>query len=134
MRALPFHVIPIFLSRTLPGELGSQLRMFDVFYKYPPVVGWHVIGAEDGECSTVGFFAHEESPSSEGVVGLSVGERRSDSSIAGFTALELESIQESVVGLEVYDEEASQEGVTAFSVADQEEPSEYVAGFIVEET
>lgn len=83
MRILPIHVIPIFLSRALPGELGSQLRMFDVFYKTPPVVGWHVTGSPE-ECAVVGFCAQSDDPYEGSVVGFSVLEDRPAEHVAGF--------------------------------------------------
>lgn len=83
MRILPFHVIPLFLSQTLPGSLGSQIRMFDVFYQSPPVVGWHVIGATDAGCDIVGFCAQGEELQ-DGVMGFSASEDSEPNKIVGF--------------------------------------------------
>lgn len=83
MRILPIHVIPIFLSQALPGSVGSQLRVFDVFYKTPPVVGWHVLGSPDPACDIVGFCAQSE-PLQEGVMGFTASGDNSPEQIVGF--------------------------------------------------
>lgn len=83
MRVLPIHVIPIFLSTSLPGEAGAQVRMFDVFYKNPPVVGWHVAGAVDDGCDVVGFCAQGDPPE-DGLAGFTVSEDSAAEGVAGF--------------------------------------------------
>lgn len=118
MRILPFYVVPIFLRRTLPGELGSQIRFFDVFYKEAPVVGWHVMDSGEEGCPITGFFA--EAPT-EGPSGVS-----------GFTASEAEVVQKNIAGFTAACEENDGSGITGFAVSGAEDSQEEVAGFTVE--
>jgi len=133
MRVLPFHTIPIFLSRALPGELGSQLRMFDVFYKEPPVVGWHVLGDPDPSCGTVGFFVEGGSKPEGSVVGFSVEYAKLPERVTGFSVFEEETCEgQGILGFSVTDDEDAS-GVAGFSVIEEDIKDPAVVGFIVEE-
>lgn len=131
MRVLPSQTIPIFLRGSLPSGIGSQLRYFDVFYKQPPVVGWHVVGADEVECAVTGFTVIGEDLTPSGVTGFIASDERKDT-VLGFTAEQLEQDIQGAVGFSVYEESELAEGVTGFSVMG-EQPSDYVAGFTVED-
>lgn len=81
-RILPYSVIPIFLNRgTITGQIGAQLYSFDVFYKLPPAVGFHVLGCEE-IAGVVGFNIAADIPM-ESVTGLSIISRPLDA-VMGF--------------------------------------------------
>lgn len=64
MKFLAGQAIPLFLGQTGIGEnfgqIGAQIRYFDVFYVQPPVVGFHIVGEESREADVAGFFAGED--------------------------------------------------------------------------
>jgi hypothetical protein len=45
---------PIFLgglgSGGNQGLIAPQIKFFDVFYCFPPVVGFHVVGSKEDDC------------------------------------------------------------------------------------
>lgn len=131
MRILPIHVIPIFLSSTLPGSVGSQLRMFDVFYTKPPVVGWHVMGSDQEVCEVVGFSVQGEPPLAGGV-GFTVSGPSPQQGVMGF-CVEGEEPYSGSVGFTVESEEHVPEGVVGFS-SEEEENYNATVGFIVGDT
>lgn len=133
MRILPFYTIPIFLSRALPGELGSQLRLFDVYYKEPPVVGWHVLGDPDPSCGTVGFYVEGDDRLEGSVVGFSVEYARVPERVTGFSVIEEGGCEEEgIIGFSVTEDEGNS-GVAGFSVTEEDIQEPAVVGFIVEE-
>lgn len=53
MRFLPQNTSVVFLGDSGMGEnfgqIAPQIKMFDVYYTQPPVVGFHVVGEDDDE-------------------------------------------------------------------------------------
>lgn len=84
MRILPIHVIPIFLERVVPGVQGAQIRYFDVYYRVPPAVGFHVVGCPAEDSGVMGFSVSSETPEVPPVVGFNVTHSISESGVIGF--------------------------------------------------
>lgn len=48
MKIFTVNAIPMFVGAGTPGTAGpAQIKFFDVYYVNPPVVGFHVVGAEE---------------------------------------------------------------------------------------
>lgn len=88
MRILPYSVIPIFLGRP-SGNDGAALRYFDVFYRTPPVVGFHVICCPPPP-GVAGFVVEGEAPDSSHILGFSVSQDRPEETVVGFYVEEKE--------------------------------------------
>lgn len=145
MRVLPIHVIPIFMGQCpTPGQVGAQIRYFDVYYKMAPVVGFHVLGCQQEEATVAGFsvmsaaspppvigFDVTAPEKSEQVAGFYVGTTEESQPVVGFDVTRPEA-EETPVGLSVSSSDEP-EAVVGFSVTKQEEENEII-GFIVRDT
>jgi hypothetical protein len=107
--------------------------LFDVFYKEPPVVGWHVLGDPDPTCGTVGFYAEGDSGPEGSVVGFSVQHAKTLERVTGFSVVEDNTCEgQGILGFSVTEDEDSF-GVAGFSVTEEDINDPAVVGFIVEE-
>ena len=63
MRVMTPLSIPVFLGNAgigLPhGMMPPQIRGFDVYYKFPIIVGFHILGNQEEICPAVDFMAQE---------------------------------------------------------------------------
>lgn len=145
MRILPIHVIPIFMGQEQPGQVGAQLRSFDVFYKTAPVVGFHVVGCEGADDPAIGFsVTHQDE---EGVMGFDVtaphltdhavgfsveGEDKSPEAVMGFDVTNPEA-QEVAAGLTVTSGAPDEEQVVGFGVTSEDNDSDVIGFFVGDE-
>lgn len=74
MKAMCPHSIPIFLGNAgigLPhGDMPPQIRGFDVYYKFPIVIGFHVVGSAETICPSVEFAVQEIGDNGPKIVGF----------------------------------------------------------------
>ncbi len=68
------HSIPVFLGNAgigLPhGDMPPQIRGFDVFYKFPIVVGFHVVGNKEIVCPEISLTVQELTDNAPKIVGF----------------------------------------------------------------
>lgn len=145
MRMLPNHVIPIFFNQgIITGQIGAQVKAFDVYYRLPPAVGFHVIGCNE-DTGIFGFSVRTEKPE-DTILGFSATRKVEDYGVKGFSVLtESKPETETIKGFSVTRPVPSSD-IKGFSVMTETEsetircfnvtytPKDYgVMGFIVEE-
>ena len=63
MKTMCVHSIPVFLGNAgigLPhGMVPPQIRGFDVFYKFPVIIGFHVLGSPEYACPDLEVIPQE---------------------------------------------------------------------------